>query len=92
MREVESVVPMLDGLSDQEVFQLTCTIRFIIYAIMGIGYLSTVTKVTDRVDFNQFCEPVRLAVLKNLGPSRPKIRGQLENLASAARVQSSAPL
>ncbi|MBW4077512.1 MAG: TetR/AcrR family transcriptional regulator [Acidobacteria bacterium] len=91
MRDIESVVPLLNGLSDEEVFQLTCTIRFIVYAIMGISYLSTVTKVTDRVSFNQFCEPVRQALLRNLGPSWPKIREQLENLASAARVQSLTP-
>ena len=92
LRDVESVVPMLEGLNDQEVFQLTCSIRFIVYSVMGISYLSTVTKVTDHVDFNQFCEPVRHALLMNLGTSWPNIRRQLENLANAARVQSSSPL
>jgi AcrR family transcriptional regulator len=86
MRAIESVVPLIEGLSDEEATQMTCMIRFIMFSILGVSYLSTVTRATDHIDFNQFAEPVRRALLENLVPSWPQIREQLERLASAART------
>lgn len=85
MRAVESVVPLIEGLGDEEATQFRCMIRFIMFSILGVSYLSTVTKATDHIDFNQFAEPARQAILENLVPSWPDIREQLERLASVAR-------
>jgi AcrR family transcriptional regulator len=89
LRDIESVVPLIEGLSDDEVAHLKCTIRFILFSIMGVSYLSTLTKATDHIDFNQFAEPVRQSILNNLVPSWPSIKRQLENISSSARPPSS---
>ena len=88
MSDIESVAPLIGGLSDYEVAQLRSMIRFITFATVGVSYLSTVTKVTDHVDFNQFAEPARQSMLKTLVPSWPAIRRQLENISNSARDHS----
>lgn len=85
LREIESVVPMIENLSEEERSELTCMIRVIIFTVMGISYLSTVTKATDNVDFNQFAEPLRQSILKSLVPSWPEIKRQMENIASSSQ-------
>lgn len=89
MRDIESVVPLIEGLSDEEVAQFTSMIRFLIFAILGISYLSTVTKITDHIDFNQFAEPARQSFLNTLVPSWSSIRRQLENISSSNRATES---
>lgn len=86
LRDVESVIPMIEGLSHEEEVQFRCMIRIIVYAVMGVSYLSTVTKATDVLDFNQFAEPVRQAIVRTLVPSWATIRQQMENIVNSARV------
>ena len=88
LRDIESVVPLIEGLSDEESFQLTCTMRGLIFAIMGVSFLSTVTKTTDHIDFNQFAEPLRRSLLNNLVPSWPDIKRQMQNIANSSRELS----
>ena len=88
LRDIELVVPLIEGLSDEESFQLTCTMRVLIFAIMGVSFLSTVTKTTDHIDFNQFAEPLRRSLLNNLLPSWPDIKRQMQNIANSSRELS----
>jgi AcrR family transcriptional regulator len=85
MRELETVVAVVSGLNDDDVIKFKGMIRFIIFATMGVSYLSTLTKAAEQIDFNQFAEPVRRALLTTLVPMWPTIRDQLDGVSSATR-------
>ncbi len=81
VRRLEAVVPLIDGLSKDERRQMTCMIRVIVFLTLGVAFLSTVTKATDQIDFNQFAEPLRRSFLENAVPSWVETRRQLISLA-----------
>jgi AcrR family transcriptional regulator len=67
--ELESVVPLLSNVSDEEKMRLRYMIRSIVFVTVGINFVSTVTSVTRTVDFNQFGEPFRRALLRDGVPT-----------------------
>jgi AcrR family transcriptional regulator len=88
IRRIEAIVPLIDGLDEEERASFTCMLRVIILLVLGVGFLSILTKATDEVDFNQFTEPLRRSCLKNSVPSWPDIRRQLRNLSSMESSKS----
>jgi AcrR family transcriptional regulator len=67
--ELESVVPLLKNVGDDEKIRLRYMIRSIVFVTAGVNFLSTVTDVTRHVDFNQFGEPFRRALLRDVVPT-----------------------
>jgi maltodextrin utilization protein YvdJ len=63
-------------------------IRSLILLTLGVSFLSTVTKATDRVDFNQFAEPLRRALAAQAVPRWSEIQQQLGTLAQQAHTAS----
>jgi AcrR family transcriptional regulator len=86
VRRLEAVVPLIDGLDDDDRTRLTCMIRVIIFLTLGVGFLSAITKATDQVDFNEFAEPLRQSLLNNNAPSWVEIQRQLHNLAGPKKT------
>jgi AcrR family transcriptional regulator len=81
--ELESVVPLLDNVSDEERVRLRYMIRSIVFVTVGINFLSTVTNVTQRVDFNQFGEPFRRALLRDGVPTWSEMCQQILEVVNA---------
>ncbi len=81
LQGLEALVPLITGIGDEERGRLGCFIRSTVLLTLGVSFLSTVTKATDQVDFNQFTEPLRLEVLRHGVPSWSEIRAQLHALA-----------
>jgi AcrR family transcriptional regulator len=75
--ELDAVVPLLTTVSEEEKVRLRYMIRSIVFMTVGINFLSTVTKATQRVDFNQFAEPFRRALLRDGVPTWPEMCQQI---------------
>jgi AcrR family transcriptional regulator len=67
--ELESVIPLLNNVSDDEKNRLRYLIRSIMFVTIGVTFLSTVTDSLQNLDFNQFAEPFRRALLKDAVPT-----------------------
>jgi AcrR family transcriptional regulator len=89
LQGLEALVPLITGVSDDEAGRFACFIRSVVLLTLGVSFLSTVTKATDQVDFNQFTEPLRLEVLRRGIPSWSEIRRQLDALAGASLPSAS---
>ena len=69
LSELEAVIPLLPHVSDDEKSRLRHLIRSIMFVSIGVTFLSTVTESLEHLDFNQFAEPFRRAVLKDCVPT-----------------------
>jgi AcrR family transcriptional regulator len=83
MQGLEFLVPLLEDVSDDEKDQLRYLIRAVIGLSLGMSFLSTVTKATEQIDFNQFAEPFRRSVLQRAQLPWNEIHRQLIQLASS---------
>jgi AcrR family transcriptional regulator len=81
--ELDAVVPLLNNVSDEEKVRLRYMIRSIVFVTVGINFLSTVTNVTRTVDFNQFGEPFRRALLRDGVPTWPEMCQQILEVVNA---------
>jgi AcrR family transcriptional regulator len=77
---LETLVPLLINLGDRQRDQLRYVIRSIVFLTLGVSFLSTVTKATDQIDFNQFAEPFRRALLNRISSAWGDIKSQLQHL------------
>ena len=91
LQGLELLVPLIEGIDEDEQDQLRRMIRAIIALALGTGFLSTVTKATDHLDFNVFADPVRRTLLHRDGLPWSDIRRQLLQLASATKESVSRP-
>ena len=82
--ELESLVPLIAGLEEKESEQLGCMMRSLILLTLGVGFLSTVTKATDQVDFNQFAEPLRRALAHQAVPRGPRFKSNFGDCNAGA--------
>ena len=80
--ELESVVPLLNSVSDDEKQNLRYMIRSVVFVTVGINFLSTVTDVTRHVDFSQFGEPFRRALLRDVVPTWPEMCQQIMDVVN----------
>jgi AcrR family transcriptional regulator len=80
--ELESVVPLLNNVGEDEKIHLRYMIRSVVFVTVGINFLSTVTDVTRHVDFNQFGEPFRRALLRDVVPTWPEMCQQIMDVVN----------
>ena len=69
LSELEAIIPLLTNVSEDEKNRLRYLIRSIMFVNIGVTFLSTVTDSMEKLDFNQFAEPFRRAVLKDGVPT-----------------------
>jgi AcrR family transcriptional regulator len=81
--ELESVVPLLKNVGEDEKKHLRYMIRSIVFVTVGVNFLSTVTDVTRHVDFNQFGEPFRRALLRDVVPTWSQMCQQITDVVNA---------
>jgi AcrR family transcriptional regulator len=86
MQGLELLVPLLENLTEEEKDQLRYMIRAVILVTLGSSFLSTVTKATEQIDFNQFAEPLRRSILKRPGLPWTEIQRQLRQIAESLSV------
>jgi AcrR family transcriptional regulator len=86
MQGLELLVPLLEGIGDDEKDQLRYLIRAVIVASLGTSFLSTITTATEHVEFNQFAEPLRRSILQRGQLPWPEIRRQLIQLAGSLQA------
>jgi AcrR family transcriptional regulator len=75
--ELEGIVPLLTNADEGQKTGLRYMVRSVIFLTVGVNFLSTVTDVTRHVDFNQFTEPFRRALLRDAVPSWPELCQQI---------------
>jgi hypothetical protein len=80
--ELEAVVPLLSNISDDEKNRLRFLIRSLVFCTVGVSFLSTVTTRTRSVDFNQFAEPFRRALLRDGVPTWSEMCHQILELVN----------
>ena len=81
--ELESIVPLLKNVGEDEKLHLRYLIRSIVFVTAGINFLSTVTDVTRHVDFNQFGEPFRRALLRDVVPTWSEMCQQIMEVVNS---------
>jgi hypothetical protein len=91
LQGLELLVPLLEGVTENEKNELRYMIRVIISVTLGTSFLSTVTKATDQIDFNQFAEPLRRSLLGRAELPWTEIRRQLLQIAGAMKAPIARP-
>jgi AcrR family transcriptional regulator len=80
LRELEALIPSLVAVNDVERESIRHLVRSISSVGVGVSWLASVTKRTQSLDFNQFAEPFRLALLSDCIPTWPQISTQVRAL------------
>jgi AcrR family transcriptional regulator len=80
LQGIEKASEAVTGISDEERTHLRFTIREVTLLTLGVAFLSTLTSATSEIDFAQFSEPFRIALLECCFPSWPEISRQLRAL------------
>ncbi len=78
LRSLESMASLVKNVSDEERRTLEYLIREVVLLTLGVGFISTLTKTTERSEFYQFSEPFRRVLLQRL-PSWPDISEQIRS-------------
>ncbi len=80
--ELEAIVPLLTNIDEDEKRRLRYLIRSLVFSTVGVSFLSTVTRRTQSVDFNQFAEPFRRALLRDGVPTWSEMCHQILELVN----------
>jgi hypothetical protein len=80
LRELEALIPGLVVVDDDEKACLRHMVRSISSVAVGVSWLASVTKTMKSLDFNQFAEPFRLALLSDCVPTWQQISLQMRGL------------
>lgn len=80
--ELESVIPLLRNISDDEKRRLRYLIRSITFMTVGVTFMSTVTDSMQSTSLNQFAEPFRRAILKDCVPTWSEMCHQILELVN----------
>ncbi len=80
LREVQALIPGLVIVDDVERECLRHMVRSISSVAVGVSWLASITKTTESLDFNQFAEPFRLALLSDCVPTWQQISLQMREL------------
>jgi AcrR family transcriptional regulator len=78
---IESVAPMIQDISDEERLHLQYMLREVVLLVLGVSFLSTVTRAIADMDFNQFAEPFRRSLIDCCFPSWADISRQLKEMS-----------
>jgi AcrR family transcriptional regulator len=82
-RELEDAVRGLANVTDEERECLRYMIRAITSLVVGTSWLTTITSHTRDIDFNQFAEPFRRAILRECVPNWEHIATQIRDALSS---------
>jgi AcrR family transcriptional regulator len=80
LRELEALIPGLVVVDDDEKECLRHMVRSISSVAVGVSWLASITRTTESLDFNQFAEPFRLALLSDCVPTWQQIALQMRGL------------
>ena len=81
--ELEDAVRSLPGLSESDTESLRHLVRSVTSLVVAVNWLTTVTTATRDIDFNQFAEPFRRAVLRDIVPNWDHVATQIRSSAIA---------
>jgi AcrR family transcriptional regulator len=81
--ELEDAVRSLSATSEDEVEKLRYLVRSITSMVVAVNWLTTITTATREIDFNQFAEPFRRAILRDVVPNWDRIVTQMRSGAMA---------
>lgn len=82
LRELEALIPSLVKVDDIERQSIRHMVRSISSVGVGVSWLASITKTTESLDFNQFAEPFRLALLSDCVPTWPQISARVRTLVN----------
>jgi AcrR family transcriptional regulator len=84
LRELEDAVRSLVRLSEDEIESLQFLIRTLTSLAIGVSWMTTIAPSTRDIDFNQFAEPFRLAVLRDALPNWNHVSEQIRQAVKSA--------
>jgi AcrR family transcriptional regulator len=77
--ELEDAVRSLSGTSENEIESLRYLVRSITSMVVAVNWLTTITTATRDIDFNQFAEPFRRVILRDIVPNWDHIATQIRS-------------
>jgi AcrR family transcriptional regulator len=77
--ELEDAVRSLSATSENDIESLRYLVRSITSLVVAVNWLTTITTATRDVDFNQFAEPFRHVVLRDVVPNWDHVAAQIRN-------------
>jgi AcrR family transcriptional regulator len=81
--ELEDAVRTLPGTSEDDLESLRHLVRSLTSMVVAVSWLTTITPTTRDIDFNQFAEPFRRAILRDVVPNWDHVATKIRNLAIA---------
>jgi AcrR family transcriptional regulator len=81
--ELEDAVRSLSAASEDDVEKLRYLVRSITSMVVAVNWLTTITTATRDIDFNQFAEPFRRVILRDVVPNWESIVTQMRNSSIA---------
>jgi AcrR family transcriptional regulator len=84
LRELEDAVEALVELSIGEIESLRFLIRSVTNLAIGVSWMTTIAPNSRDNDFNQFCEPFRLAVRRDVLPNWIQISEKIRHVVNSA--------
>jgi AcrR family transcriptional regulator len=81
--ELEDAVRSLSDTSENDIESLRYLVRSITSMVVAVNWLTTITTATRDIDFNQFAEPFRRAILRDVLPDWDHIAAQIRGGAIA---------
>jgi AcrR family transcriptional regulator len=81
--ELEDAVQSLSGTSRDDLDSLRQLVRSITSMVVAVNWLTTITTTTREMEFNQFAEPLRQAILRDVAPNWSHIATQIRDGAIA---------
>jgi AcrR family transcriptional regulator len=88
---IESVAPMIADISDEERKHFQYMLREVVLLVLGVSFLSTVTRAISQMDFNQFTEPFRRSLIECCFPSWEDISRQLKEMSATLPQRHAGP-
>jgi AcrR family transcriptional regulator len=84
LRELEDAVRSLVGLADDEIEAVQFLIRTLTSLAIGVSWMTTIAPSSCDIDFNQFSEPFRHAVLRDVLPNWIHVSDQIRQAVKSA--------
>jgi AcrR family transcriptional regulator len=75
--ELEDAVRSLSGTAENDIDSLRYLVRSITSLVVAVNWLTTITPTTRDIDFNQFAEPFRRVILRDIVPNWDHVATQL---------------
>lgn len=80
--EIHAVLPLLKDATEQEKETLAQVILILNLLVTGVSSITTVTGTTERSDFAQFTEPLRIAINRTVGATWDELFRVIDTIAA----------